>query len=335
MATDIKLSIAPSLQQLFTELQQQVASGKPAGAQQTNFLSQILQWIWGGPPETQGRVSMLGDYWLSVAIAQNLIRPLPIEQGEGWKALSPQWQKLARRDRQGLPSEKGDIWGAPYRWGATVLAYRKDEFRRLGWTPSDWADLWRPELQNKISLLDQPREVIGLTLKKLNRSYNTTDLAAVPDLLPNLRSLDRQVKLYSSTEYLQPLLNKDTWVAVGWSTDILPEVASELEIGFVVPHSGTALWSDLWVWPVVGSGSEGVIQKWVEFWWKPEVAQALTQFTDALSPVMSPVIKEFSNGAEKEALRPTQDWFERSEFLNPLSETALAQYQDLWKQMRA
>jgi putative spermidine/putrescine transport system substrate-binding protein len=332
METDIKLSIAPSLQQLFTELQQQVASGKPAsGAQQTNFLNQILQGLWGGPPKNQGRVSMLGDYWLSVAIAQNLIRPLPIEQGEGWKALPPQWQKLARRNRQGLPSETGEIWGAPYRWGATVLAYRKDEFRRLGWTPSDWADLWRPELQNKISLLDQPREVIGLTLKKLNRSYNTSDLTAVFDLLPTLRALDRQVKLYSSTEYLQPLLNKDIWVAVGWSTDILPEVASEPEIGFVVPRSGTALWSDLWVWPAVGSGSEGVIQKWVEFWWKPEVAQALTQFTDALSPAL----QDFKNsGREKELLWPTQSWFEQSEFLNPLPEGALAQYQDFWKQMR-
>ena len=330
--TSIKLSIAPSLKQLFTELQKQTATGKPIpGAQQTNFFSQILQGLWGGPPETQGRVSMLGDYWLSVAIAQNLIQPLPIEQGSGWKSLSPQWQKLVRRDRQGLPSETGEIWGAPYRWGATVIAYRKDEFRKLGWTPSDWADLWRPELQGKISLLDQPREVIGLTLKKLNRSYNTIDLKSVPDLLSNLRALDRQVKLYSSTEYLQPLLNKDIWVAVGWSTDILPEAASEPEIGFVVPQSGTALWSDLWVWPTVGPGAERLIQEWVEFWWKPEVAQALTQFTDALSPAL----KSFSgSGNEKEALWPTQSWFERSEFLDPLPAAALAQYQDLWKQMR-
>jgi putative spermidine/putrescine transport system substrate-binding protein len=327
--TDVKLSIAPSLQQLFTGLQQQAVL-RPE-AQQPNLFQRLSQFIFGAP-ETISRVSMLGDYWLSVAIAQELIRPLPLDRLQGWTDLAPQWQRLVKRDRQGRLSETGEVWGAPYRWGATVIAYRKAEFRKLGWTPTDWGDLWRPELQGKISLLDQPRETIGLTLKKLKRSYNETNLAAVPNLISNLQALDRQVKLYSSTDYLQPLLLKDTWVAVGWSTDILALAESEPDIGFAVPQSGTALWSDVWVWPMEADSSKAKFnQEWIEFWWKPDVAKALTQFTDALSPAL----KELgSNNATKADLAPNQSWFEQSEFLEPLPAVALNQYQSLWKQMR-
>jgi putative spermidine/putrescine transport system substrate-binding protein len=100
-------------------------------------------------------------------------------------AVAAAWQEIVKRDRQGQVSNTGEVWGAPYRWGTTVIAYRRDKFRELGWTPKDWSDLWRPELRDRISVVDQPREVIGLTLKKLGRSYNTTNLSQVQTLKKN------------------------------------------------------------------------------------------------------------------------------------------------------
>lgn len=40
----------------------------------------------------------------------------------------------------------------------------------------DWADLWRPELAGRISMVNSPREVIGAVLKYMGASYNTTDI---------------------------------------------------------------------------------------------------------------------------------------------------------------
>lgn len=40
----------------------------------------------------------------------------------------------------------------------------------------DWADLWRPELEGKISMVDSPREVVGAVLKYMGASYNTNNL---------------------------------------------------------------------------------------------------------------------------------------------------------------
>jgi spermidine/putrescine-binding protein len=40
----------------------------------------------------------------------------------------------------------------------------------------DWADLWRPELAGRISMVDSPREVIGAVLKYMGASYNTKNI---------------------------------------------------------------------------------------------------------------------------------------------------------------
>lgn len=327
---DLKLSLVSSAEQLFLDLQKGSDPKTAESARQPNLFESISNSILGASSKNYPLTS-LGDYWLQAAIAQDLIRPWATDQISGWNTLDPQWQKMVRRDRQGQLSAQGEIWGAPYRWGATVIAYRKDKFKDLGWTPADWADLWRPELKNKISLLDQPREVIGLTLKKLNHSYNTQNLAAIPSLASELKTLHQQAKFYSSSYYLQPLLLKDTWAAVGWSTDILPALNDEAEIGFVIPQSGTALWSDVWVWPKVGSSDTKLLKQWAEFWWQPDVAKALSQFTDAVSSVRQ---ESLPPGATAQFLT-RQSWFSKSELLEPMAESTTLQYQSLWQQMRA
>lgn len=274
----------------------------------------------------------LGNYWLAAAIQQNLIQPLQSSQLDHWNQLPAPWQALVKRDHQGNLTPQGQIWAAPYRWGTTAIAYRKDKFEHLGWTPSSWDDLWRPQLQRRISLLDQPREVIGLTLKKLGKSYNSENIKAVPGLETELRSLHHQTKLYSSQAYLQPLILGDTWLAVGWSTDILPIVRRNSQIGAVVPQAGTALWADHWVHPTgTKASSQAAIHQWIDFWWQPQIADQLSRLSNGGSPLVAgSQLKQF-----QDRLLPDQQVFKHCEFIQPLPDAAAAQYRSLWLAIRS
>ena len=287
----------------------------------------------------------LGDYWLAEAIRQELLQPLNLDKLSGWQNLPSRWQKLVRRNQEGKLDERGKIWGAPYRWGSTIIAYNQDKFKALGWQPTDWSDLWREELRGRISLLDQPREVIGLTLKKLGYSYNTPDLSQVPALKSELQALNKQVKFYSSENYLQPLILGHTWLAMGWSTDILPLQSRYRKIKAVIPRSGTSLWTDLWVRPkpqtaqdsvAVVSETNDLINQWVDFCWQPISAQQISLFTNAASPILLKLGKDNLDKKlrENQLLLADAQILENSEFLLLLSSETLKQYESLWREVR-
>jgi putative spermidine/putrescine transport system substrate-binding protein len=281
---------------------------------------------------------MIGDFWLHSAIQQKLIQPLDPKLWPAWSQLPSRWQNIVQRNTQGEVDPQGQIWAAPYRSGSTVIIYRVDKFQGLGWTPKDWSDLWRPELRHRISLPDQAREVIGLTLKKLGHSYNTADLSKVKNLESELLKLHQNIKLYDSNSYLKPLILGDTWLAVGWSTDISPEVQYQNGLAAVVPQSGTALWSDLWVKPaeVQSSPTATLADNWIDFCWLPQVATQLSLLTGTTSPIilgMNP--QELPQSLrENPLLFPDQAILKKSDFLEPLSPNSVKQYQQLWEKIR-
>lgn len=287
---------------------------------------------------------MMGDYWLQSAIQQKLIQPLNVKSFSQWSKLPERWQKIVQRNNQGYIDPKGQIWAAPYRWGTTVMIYRPDKFRSLGWTPKDWSDLWRPELRDRISLPNQAREVIGLTLKKLGYSYNTPDLNTVKNLESELRKLHQNVKLYDSNNYLKPLILGDTWLAVGWSTDISPEVQYQNDLVAVVPESGTALWTDVWVKPAAvpsngdkdGKATPTLADRWIDFCWQPQVATQMSLLTDTTSPIVVGMKPEELPKAlrNNSLLLPNATILENSNFLQPLSKSSTEQYQKLWEKIR-
>ncbi|NJO80199.1 MAG: extracellular solute-binding protein [Cyanobacteria bacterium RM1_2_2] len=285
-------------------------------------------------PTRRADLVTLGDYWLSAAIQQQLIQPLSLDALAGWEQIPPRWQQLVQRDQQGQLSPDGERWAAPYRWGSLVIAYNVEAFEPLGWTPTNWEDLWRPELQGHLSLLDSARSVIGLTLKKLGQSVNASDLAAIPTLATELAALQRQVKFYGSEDYLQPLLLGDSWAAVGWSTEVLPVLKRDRRIAAVVPTSGTILTSDLWVRPATVAGSAPPeLNRWLEFCWQPAVAAQLSSLSLAASPILVTRDRSQLPAAVQanSVLLPPAEVLERSEFLLPVP---TEDYRRLWETMR-
>ncbi|NET50044.1 MAG: extracellular solute-binding protein [Merismopedia sp. SIO2A8] len=304
---------------------------------------------WGqaqSPNLTLPNITSLGDGWLQNAIQTKRIQPLMLASSSGWEQLPSVFQTLVRRNNQGIPDESGSIWAAPYRWGHLMMVYRVDKLKdKLGWVPTDWADLWDEVLRHRISLLDHERVVIGLVLKTLGQSSNTATLDRVNGLTDALETLHQQVKFYSSDTYLQPLLLDDTWVAVGWSTDILPLVRRDRRLAAIVPESGTLLTADLWVQPSVSTNpnvstnpeSMELDNQWIEFFWNPDVATQLSLLSTGASPIiLAPDVQETlpSSLLNDTLLLPPATTLDASEFVMPLPEEAIAQYQHYWTIMR-
>ena len=302
----------------------------------------------GTPAEaTIADLATVGDFWLTLAIRQQLLRPMTaIEKIPAWQSLDPKLKDfLTRNDRGELAtgSDGGRVWAIPYRLNSTVLLYRKDIFadRNLP-LPTDWADLWRSDLKGRISLLDQPREVIGLTLKKLGKSYNTQDLATIPELNTTLAQLHHNAKFYSSTHYLQPLTLEQTWLATASSTDALRVIRQNPKMAAVFPKSGSALSADLWVQPAQPEKSEpseaamATIAAWCDYTLNVDRAPQFSLLTQGISPSLD---QNGNNSTPAELrnnpiLMPGTEALNKSEFLQPQTEKNIQQWRSVWEAMR-
>ncbi|XP_027156889.1 uncharacterized protein LOC113758055 isoform X3 [Coffea eugenioides] len=125
-------------------------------------------------------VVTLGDSWLSFAIKEGLIQPIQgVEEQDWFRDLTEDWKGYLHRSTDGNLDPQGKIWAVPYRWGSLVIAYKKSKFLKHKLAPIvDWADLWRPELAGKISMVDSPREIVGAVLKYMGASYNTHNITS-------------------------------------------------------------------------------------------------------------------------------------------------------------
>ncbi|XP_021889908.1 uncharacterized protein LOC110808652 [Carica papaya] len=124
-------------------------------------------------------------------------------------------------------------------------------------------------------MVNSPREVVGAVLKFMGASYNTQDMdlqvAGGRDAVQkNLTLLRKQVRLFDSQHYLKALIVGDVWVAVGWSSDVLPVAKRMSNVAVVVPKSGASLWADLWVCPISCHFSSKVYLLYSNFYWALE-----------------------------------------------------------------
>jgi putative spermidine/putrescine transport system substrate-binding protein len=305
------------------------------------------------PQDLPPSLCQLGHYWMDRAVALEVIAPLD-RLKTSWATLAarspfdwfyrPVSPVVATSPPDAVAANLTDraLWGVPYRWSSTAIAYRTD---KLGdWRPRDWVDLWEnPQLQGRIILPDSPREVIGLALKALGASYNTDRPDRIAGLEDLLAKLGKQVLTYSSTEYQQALTLGDAWVAVGSSQDIamMPEYGQS--VAAVVPESGTALWADLWVQPRANAAAEdaerdALAQRWIEFCWRPEIAITLSLTSGAASPGLFGLDRDQLPSDLREAalILPPDAVLAKSEFLRPLtSAAAVDSYRQLWQALRS
>ncbi|MFQ4137192.1 extracellular solute-binding protein [Nodosilinea sp. PGN35] len=288
------------------------------------------------PPPLADWVS-LADYWLAPAIRQGLLQPLDVTALTAWGDLAAVWPDLVRRTAEGIPDGAGSLWAVPYRWSHLVLLYDSTRLPRSAAQLTTWADLLRPELARRVVLPDHPRLVLGLAQKALGAAANGADPAAVAGLADFLDRLQRQVRVYDSSRYLETLIVGDATAVVAWADDVLPMLRQYRQLAVAVPPEGTVLSAQLWVRPEASPAPSPAAMDWLNFCLGADFATQLAIFGQTLSPLL------WGESPQQwpEPLRsPPQIGLDRaiaarSEFLLPLTAEAENRYGQLWQTLRA
>src|SRR5579885_1241130 len=138
----------------------------------------------------------------------------------------PNFRHICERFRS-APFDPDCRYSVPYTFGTTGIAYSRSAFRRLGAAePDDWDVFWDKRLSGRITLLDDPRETLGMAVKRRGHSYNTVDPGALGQALADLIEQKPLTMCYTSDQVIVYLASGDSlrfWAAARrWRTWAAP-----------------------------------------------------------------------------------------------------------------
>lgn len=196
-----------------------------------------------------------------------------------------------------------------------------------------WAMFDRPDLRQRVTMLNDMRETIGAALKFLGYSLNTTseqELAAAKAVLIRWK---RNLAKFENEQYKTGLASGEFLLVHGYSGDILQVQADNPDIGFLLPREGFSMACDDMVIPK-DSSEVDLAHAYINFMHDPAVAAQNTEFVHYLCP-NAPSYKLLTWETQANpAIFPSREVRDLGEVLDDLGADN-AKYVTIWDEIKA
>lgn len=138
------------------------------------------------------------------------------------------------------PGRKHSI---PYMWGTLGVGYRKSKVE------GGVIDSWKPLLDSdayagRMSLLGDASNVLGVALKYLGLSYNSTSIEDLKKAEELLIAQKKHIKVFADDNGQDLLASGEVDICQEWNGDIVQVMQEDEDLAYAVPTEGSLLWQD-------------------------------------------------------------------------------------------
>src|SRR5207302_3619621 len=197
-----------------------------------------------------------------------------------------------------------------------------------------WSDLWNPRLKNRLTMLDDPEDVIGACLRKLGLPFESTDADQLRRAERALIEQKALVRAYLNAEVRDQLVAGDVLVAQLWSTTAQQAIEAAGRLAFAWPAEGFPFYCDCAV-ILRESRRRRLAHQFLDYLLRPNVSAAIVQSTRTAT----------ANGAahsllpetvrNNPALYPSADVFERGEWPRTLPPATQRLRDRIWTEIKS
>jgi spermidine/putrescine transport system substrate-binding protein len=263
------------------------------------------------------------NYYISKMGREGLLHKLDHEKLSNFEKLDP---KLMN---QGF--DPGNAYSVPYTWGTTGIGINTELM--AGQEVNSWTDLWKPEYQQQVLLLDDMREVMGLGLIATGSSVNETDPAKIEAAYLKLKELMPNVRLFDAESPKVKLLEGEVSLAMIWNGEIY--MANQEEAGltdFIYPEEGVMLWIDNLAIPASAPHVDYAHQ-FIDFLLRPEIAVMIAEEIGYGSPIPEAVAALPEEVRNNPTVYPSEAQLAKVHLQEDIGD-ALQTYERYWQQLK-
>lgn len=175
------------------------------------------------------------DYIIEEAVAKDLTAELDKSKIPNYNNLDP-----AYLSQYYDPDNKYTV---PYGPGTPLIIYDES---KIDLDINSYNDLWNPALAGKIVMMDDTRNVVGMTLKSMGKSLNETDPESISAAKDRLMELSANIyKLDYSTPY-DSIISGEAPVAYMFTSQVVTALMEKPDLKVVYPEEGMGFGIDCW-----------------------------------------------------------------------------------------
>lgn len=259
------------------------------------------------------------DYMVQQMIELGMLTKLDKARIMGMDNIFDKWQDPVY--------DSSNTFSVPFAWGTTGLLYNTEV---ISDSPEDWDYLWEnaSELSRRMTLLDDVRETMGMVLKSLGYSYNSTDPAEIEEAYNKLVELKPNLASFMSFGFEDGLLSGDLAVVMAYSVDALSSIAEDDRLNYIIPTSGSSVWTDTLVIPTTAPNVDAAYE-WINFNLDPAIAQLNTETLFNATPNKVAYENLSNEFKSDEKLFPPEEILAKCEGIAPVGD-ASAVYDEYW-----
>lgn len=261
------------------------------------------------------------DYMIGQMVEEDMLEPLNFDHIPNFADVDPTL-KNPEYDPENL-------YSVPYMYGILGIIYNTTLV-----DPNEdmetWDVLWDETYTHDILMFDNSRDTVGIALKKLGYSYNTTDPAQIQEALDLLIAQKPLIQGYFMDKIFEKMEGANCAIGVYYYGDYLTMAENNPDLAFAIPREGTNRYVDAMCIPKGAEHKENA-EAFINFMCSTQAGLKNCEETWYSTPLLSvreeldPEVAEDPNAYPDAAFME-----EQCETYACLPEPIRALYSDLW-----
>lgn len=276
------------------------------------------------------------NYGIPPLLGQGLLQPLDRSRLPHFANLDPRFLDT--------PLDPGNRYSVPYDFTVTLLGYNENRMRELGIDPSSWSAVFDPavlaRIKGRVTVLDDPREVIAAALRYRGHSANSSDPVALQQAAATLRAAKPYWAAFNNQSYIRELTLGNIWLALGYSSDMYQArgdaqaARRPFAIGYTLQREGNGMTLDSFVIHRRAPRPD-LAYRFIDFMLEGDNAAEITNMIGAGNPNRAAHAHIRPELLEVGAIQPTAEQAVRLEQLSDLDPKTRRAWNQLWTELKA
>lgn len=179
------------------------------------------------------------DYIIDIARKKGLLSELDKTKIPNYDNLDPAFL--------GQYYDPDNLYTVPYTAGTPLIIY---DPAKVTVDIKSFDDLWNPALENQIVMMDDARNVIGITLKSMGKSMNETDPAVLEQAKEKLLKLKPNIHHLDYNNPNDAMVSGEAAVGYMFTPQVILALQERPDLKVVYPSEGMGFGIDSWFVPL-------------------------------------------------------------------------------------